>query len=88
MTVVVDTLHASHCANLLPSSVCPAAVCTLGQTVSPTGLCEDCPNDFYQDVGLPDRSTVCQPCGDDRGTRQDRRTSETDCERESVWGGA
>ena len=61
-----------------------AAVCEAGQTISSAGVCNDCPNDFYQDVTLPDQNTNCTYCGNGRGTMLTKQTSESDCKRESV----
>ena len=61
-----------------------AALCEAGQKISSDGVCEDCPKDFYQDVTLPDRSTNCTSCGNGMGTMLKKRTSESNCKRESV----
>ena len=61
-----------------------ADVCKAGQKISSAGVCEDCPKDFYQDVTLPDLNTICKSCGKGRGTKLNKRTSQSDCKRKSV----
>ncbi|KAL5018346.1 hypothetical protein ScPMuIL_004068 [Solemya velum] len=61
---------------------CTIKICTAGQYVNPddTSICLDCPKDTYQTVSTPQLSDECHKCGDNMGTRENKRVNDSFCE--------
>ncbi|KAK7111927.1 uncharacterized protein [Littorina saxatilis] len=60
------------------AAYCSIPKCEAGQDIMGIG-CLNCPVNTYQPMANPKSSTDCMACGPGKGTKEDKRTSLTDC---------